>query len=302
MAGLQRALKSAPKLVLFPILLAVSPISLHPASAMHGGHGHSGAGGPVMSGPVMSGSMFHGHHDGLGFNPGFFPGFGVSGAFVFAPSLAAYGPGGFAPFMGPAFPQGGVVPFGMGGGFDGGLNLPTPPRGMVDPTQPGARPRGSNPARSKELTDIGDRSFRGHNIKRAEDKYKLAVKADPASPTPHVHLAQVSVARGDYAAAADHLRNAVTVASDGSWLINAPDIQAIFGEPADFARQLAKLETHLQANPNDREGWFVLGAETYLSGRSRQAFDVFQRLTDRRTDDALTAFIDASRPRAAAAN
>ena len=112
----------------------------------------------------------------------------------------------------------------------------------------------------------------------------------------------LAVARGDYAAAADHLRNAVTVAADGTWLINAPDIQAIFGEPADFAKQLGKLETHLQANPNDREAWFVLGAETYLSGRTRQAFDVFQRLTDRRTDEALTAFIDASRPRPTDAN
>lgn len=209
------------------------------------------------------------------------------------------GPGGFAPLFAPAFPQN-IGPLGMGGGFNGGLNLPTPPRGVVDPGP--ARPRITNAARSKELTEIGDRSFRGRNIKRAEDKYKLAAKADPTSPIPHVHLAQVSVARGDYAAAADHLRNAVTVAGDGTWLINAPDIQAIFGEPADFARQLGKLETHLQANPNDREAWFVLGAETYLSGRTRQAFDVFQRLTDRRTDEALTAFIDASRPRQADTN
>ncbi len=32
------------------------------------------------------------------------------------------------------------------------------------------------------------------------------------------------------------------MAGDGTWLVNAPDIQAIFGEPADFAKQLARLE------------------------------------------------------------
>jgi Tfp pilus assembly protein PilF len=148
------------------------------------------------------------------------------------------------------------------------------------------------------LVEVGDRSFRGGNIKRAEDKYHLASKTDPSSPTPHVHLAQVSLARGDYVAAADHLRDAVTVGTDGAWLLTTPDIQTIFAEPADFARHLARLESHLQASPNDRDAWFVLGAECYLSGRSKQASDVFQRLTDRKPDEALAAFLDASKTKA----
>ena len=222
-------------------------------------------------------------------------GYGGGGFFGYSPPLTVFGPGAMAPLLAPAFPQG-VAPFAAGGG---GLNLPMPPAGLLDANLPG-RARRVNPARSKELTEIGDRSFRGRNIKRAEEKYNLAVKADPTSPVPHVHLAQVSMARGNYEAAADHLRDAVTVAGDGAWLVNVPDIQAIFGEPGDFAKQLARLETHLQANPNDRDAWFVLGAETYLSGRARQAFDVFQRLTDRRSDEALAAFLDASRPRPAA--
>ncbi len=187
-----------------------------------------------------------------------------------------------------AFP----VPVGQGGG---GLMLPMPPQGVLAPNPPAAARR-TNPARAKELVEIGDRSFRAGNTKRAEEKFLLAAKADPTAPAPHVHLAQVSLARGDYAAAADHLRDAVTVANDPGWLINAPDIQSIFAEPADFAKQLARLESHLQANPNDRDAWFVLGAECYLSGRSRQASDVFQRLSDRRPDEALSAFIDASKP------
>jgi tetratricopeptide (TPR) repeat protein len=174
-----------------------------------------------------------------------------------------------------------------------------PPRNLFDPNPPPARR--SNLARAKELVEIGDRSFRGNNIHRAEEKYNLAAKADPTAPAPHVHLAQVSLARGDYAAAADHLRDAVTVAPNAEWLLNAPDIQSVFAEPADFAKQLARLESHLQANPSDRDAWFVLGAEWYLSGRSRQASDVFQRLNDRKPDEALATFMDASKTKPPAA-
>jgi cytochrome c-type biogenesis protein CcmH/NrfG len=87
------------------------------------------------------------------------------------------------------------------------------------------------------------------------------------------------------------------VSGDANWLLNAPDIQSVYGEPADFARHLARLESHLQANPNDRDAWFVLGAESYLSGRTRQASDIFQRLSDRRPDEALTAFTTAASPK-----
>jgi len=274
-----------------------------PAEARQHGHGYPGH-VDHSSGFLNPSAGFQagggGHSPTIHYNPSIYYGLGVGGPFVYSPPLTVVGPGGFAPILGPAFPQG-IAPMAGLGGAGGGLGLPTPPPGMANPIA-APRPRLANPAKSKELTEIGDRSFRGHNIKRAEDKYKLAIKADLTSPTPHVHLAQVSIARGQYTAAADHLRDAVTVASDAAWLVNAPDIQAIFGEPGDFARQLAKLETHLQANPNDRDAWFVLGAETYLSGRSRQAFDVFQRLTDRRSDEALAAFIEASRPRVGAAN
>jgi tetratricopeptide (TPR) repeat protein len=286
-------------LVLGSSVLALLCAGSSPAIATHGGGhgGHTGGGtGFSMTGGHGGYSNFSGYGAVGGYYGavGGYYGYGAVGPYLYSPSLMGIAPGGFAPFLAPAFPQG-FAPFPMGGGFDGGLNLPMPPGGGLNPA-PLPRPRAANPARSKELTEIGDRSFRGRNIKRAEDKYKLAIKADPTSPTPHIHLAQVSVARGNYAAAADHLRDAVTVATDPAWLANAPDIQAIFGEPGDFARQLARLETHLQANPNDRDAWFVLGAETYLSGRTRQAFDVFQRLTDRRLDDAMSAFLEASRP------
>ena len=100
--------------------------------------------------------------------------------------------------------------------------------------------------------------------------------------------------RGQYATAADRLREAET--AQPGWIINAPDIQALYGEPADFANNVARLETHLQTNPDDRDAWLVLGAEWFLSGRTTKAADVFKRLNDpnRKPDVALAAFLDAS--------
>ena len=275
------------------------------STSAHEGHGGHHSGGGFIAPDMGFGKHNVPQHGGIGpgngqsnvinYNPGVYVGYGVGGFYAYSPPLLVFNSDAF---FGPTFPQ-----FANGPGGGGGLMLPNPPRGFLpDPNPNVARARRPNPARAAELVEIGDRSFRGHNIKRAEERYQLAIKADPTAPGPHVHLAQVSIARGNYSAAADHLRDAVTVGGVGGWLLNAPDIQAIFGEPADFARQLARLETHLQANPNDRDAWFVLGAESYLSGRSRQALDVFRRLTDRRPDEALAAFLDASQPRQAEAN
>jgi tetratricopeptide (TPR) repeat protein len=259
--------------------------------ASYSGHGHVVTGGyiPGGGGYIAGGGPGGGGHSFRGYGLG-----AVGGGYGFyGYGLPYAGLGYYPPPVVMAFP----VPVGQGGG---GLMLPMPPQGVVAPNPPAA-PRRTNPARAKELVEIGDRSFRAGNTKRAEEKFLLAAKADPTAPAPHVHLAQVSLVRGDFAAAADHLRDAVTVANDPGWLFNAPDIQAIFAEPGDFAKHLARLESHLQANPNDRDAWFVLGAESYLSGRSKQASDVFQRLTDRRADEALSAFMDASKTKMPAA-
>jgi hypothetical protein len=105
----------------------------------------------------------------------------------------------------------------------------------------------------------------------------------------------VALNRGQFAEAARCYREAMTV--EPGWLIHAPDIQAIYSEPSDFARQIAHLETHLQANPQDRDAWLVLGAQWYLSGQTRKAADVFLRLSDRNGDTTLAAFLDATTPR-----
>jgi hypothetical protein len=192
-----------------------------------------------------------------------------------------------------------VAPSMLVGPIGSGIVNPYPPGvGPVGPPMAPApavaRPaRRRDPERAAEVMTFGDRVFRHKNFVRATERYEQAVQADPTSAAPRVRLAQVAIRRGRYAEAADRFREAQAV--EPGWLATAPDIQALFGEPAEFARQIAAIEAHLQANPNDRDAWLVLGAELYLSGRTQRAADIFLRLTDRKPDEMLAAFLAATR-------
>jgi hypothetical protein len=237
----------------------------------HGGHG---------------GGM---HHGSGGAFPGIGFGFGVGGFFpVYSPVLFI-GPGAFLPPFPPMMP-----PY-MG---PPGPLLPPPPPGFID-MQPAVNVRPANfkhgdPARAAQLMTLGDRMFRAANLKKAEERYQQAIRTAPDLAAPRVRLAQIALARGNYVEAANRLRDAET--AEPGWLVTAPDIQALYGEPSEFARTLGRLETHLQTNPDDRDAWLVLGAQWFLSGRTAKAADVFKRLDDpaRKPDIALAAFLDAS--------
>ncbi len=237
----------------------------------HGPHGHGGRGRGAASGwPI-------------------FLGFGSAG--IYAP---------FSPimFVGPSmfFPAGNWM---MGQPMMGGgpLVVAPPPRlagrNPAANNPPPAVKRG-DPGRSNQLMTVGDRLLRAGNLKRAEERYQQALRAAPDLAAPHIRLAQIAIARGNYSDAADRFRQA-ELAQPG-WIVTAPDIQSIYAEPAVFARTVTRLESHLQLHPDDRAAWLVLGAQWFLSGRTIKAADVFRRLNDpkRKPDLALSAFLDAS--------
>jgi len=176
--------------------------------------------------------------------------------------------------------------------------LPAPPPDLVGrrpaANNPPAAVKRGDPARSNQLMTVGDRLFRAGNLKRAEERYQQALRAAPDLAAPHVRLAQIAIARGNYAEAADRLRQAET--TQPGWIITAPDIQSIYAEPTAFAQTVTRLESYLQLHPDDRDAWLVLGAQWFLSGRTAKSADVFRRLNDpkRKSDVALSAFLDAS--------
>jgi hypothetical protein len=266
-------------------VLALVPPAAHAqgggaARHSHGSHSQGGTTRPIVLGAVGGGYS--------GYGLPYFASIGPSGVFMFAPPMAFMGPGAIPPAVvnGPA-----------GVGVTRGPLAPPPPPGWLAPPPPerGANPASrKDPARSAQLMVMGDRLFRAGNFKKAEERYLQAARLDAASAGPRIRLAQVALVREQYAEAAHRFREA-EIAQPG-WIVTAPDIQAIFAEPSDFARHLARLESYLQAHPDDRDAWLVLGAEWYLSGRTARAADVFLRLNDprRKSDIALAAFLDAT--------
>jgi len=195
-----------------------------------------------------------------------------------------------------------VPPFGStilvpGSTSHNGPVAPLPPPGLIRPARdeiPVVKVRRGDAARAAQVMTMGDRMFRISNWKRAEERYLQATRLDPGSAGPLIRLSQIAFVREQYREAADRLREAE--AAQPGWIVTAPDVQALYSEPIDFAKHVARLESHLHAAPDDRDAWLVLGAEWYLSGRTGKAADVFLRLDDphRRPDPALAAFLDAT--------
>ena len=260
------------------VLVLIADVSHAQHGHMHGGGWHHGQGAGASLGAV-------------GGYPGFY-------AFPYFASVSPFG--GFGYYPGAWMGGFGNAPFGSM------LPPPMPMRGPVIASRPprlaGQGAQGANkpvrapsdPARANQSITVGDRLFRAGNLKKAEERYQQALRAAPDLAAPHLRLAQVALVRGNYTAAANRLRDAET--AQPGWIETATDIQSVYGEPADFARQIARLESHVQIHPDDRDAWLVLGAQWFLSGRTAKAADVFLRLNDpkRKADVALNAFLDAS--------
>jgi hypothetical protein len=240
-----------------------------------GGHHHGGGGLPLAAVGGGYAGYWYGWPYVVG-GPGYVP--------VYYPGLVM-GPGGFIPPFGPGPPP---MP------VRGPLLPPPPPTEVVRPAEAAKPAAPSDTGRAGQLLTIGDRLFRAGNLKKAEERYLQARNAASNQAAPHVRLAQVALARGHFTEAANRLRDAET--AQPGWLVNAPDIQSIYGEPGEFLKQMARLESFLQSHPDDRDAWLVLGAEWFLSGRTSRAADVFLRLDDprRKPDVALAAFLFAS--------
>jgi hypothetical protein len=264
--------------------LALMFVVANPAMAQHHAvHGSSGHGGMAMS--AGGGALSRSGGRGTG---AIAAGFGFGGYYGYYgyPSFFFITPGGF--FM--PFGMFAPAPMSMTGPL-----LPPPPPGMFAPAANPVPPRPpADPAKASQLVTRGDRLFRGGNLKKAEERYQQAIRANPDSAAPHLRLAQLALVRGNYTDAVARFRDAET--AEPGWIMTTPNIQAIFGEPAEFNRHIARLESHVQTHPEDRDAWLTLGAEWFLSGRTAKAADVFERLNDprRKPDNALAAFLDAS--------
>ncbi len=262
------------------ILLITSGV----ARARHGGGGgHMHGGGHHQGFPGMPLVAVGGGYAGYWYGGGLPYAVGGTGYYSpYYPSMMGMGAGGMVSPFGPMPVRGPLI-------------QAPPPEAVAQLARGGAKPASapSDPKRAAQLLTFGDRLFRGGNLKKAEERYLQARNVSRNQAAPQLRLAQLALTRGNYTEAANRLRDAET--AEPGWLLAAPDIQSLYGEPTEFLRQLARVESYVQAHPDDRDAWLVLGAEWFLSGRTTRAADVFLRLDDprRKPDVALAAFLIA---------
>jgi hypothetical protein len=160
----------------------------------------------------------------------------------------------------------------------------------ADARQGGGRRRDLE--RARQLTLYGDRNLRAGDLKRATMRYNQALAANPFDATLHVRRSQVALARGDYAEAVRCLDDALV--ANPRWLDTPPDLQSLHTEPARFRERMATIEARVQAFPEDRDAWLMLGAMLLMSGRAGAASDVFLRLTDEPPTPLLSSLLQAA--------
>lgn len=188
-------------------------------------------------------------------------------------------------------------------GYVGAVPVPVPtpvPVPVPVPTQVEApqvnlpRPIGVNRdlAKEKDLILRGDRFFKAGKVGQAIDRFKQAIKANPDSFQARLRLSEIAFDKGNYAEAASWLHEAV--AADPRGLEKPTNVEAMFVEPEDFQKAIERLETHLQAKPEDRDAWMVLGVQHLLSGHPDRASDAFLRLDPDRDDPTLRALMLAA--------
>lgn len=175
--------------------------------------------------------------------------------------------------------------------------VPTPveaPEINVNKKNENLRPVGANRDILKERDQIqrGDRLFKAGKPGPASERYKQAIKANPDSFQARLRLSEVSFSKGDYADAASWIHEAI--AADPVGLEKHANVEAMFAEPDDFKDAIDRLETHLQAKPEDRDGWMVLGVQHLLTGHPDRASDAFLRLDPDRADPTLRALMLAA--------
>ena len=196
------------------------------------------------------------------------------------------------PFL--MIPQGGFFPFGSmvpPPMMLRGPLLPPPPEMMAP--RPAVNNQQGDPVKAGQRVTVGDRLLRAGNVKKAEERYQQATRSAPDLAAPESAWRRsrsfepiTPMRHSDY----ERRRPPSPVGSSPRRISS----QSLASQ-TEFARHIARLETHLQSHPDDRDAWLVLG-RVVPHRRTAKAADVFQRLNDpkRKPDVALAAFLDAS--------
>jgi tetratricopeptide (TPR) repeat protein len=128
-------------------------------------------------------------------------------------------------------------------------------------------------AASQYLT-LGDQAFRDGRYADSVHFYAKAIEYQPQDGVLYLVLSDALFATGDYHYGAYALRKALEL--DPSQARKVVDKHGFYGDPTEFDRQLAVLETYLVDHPGDTDARLLLAANYLFGGRPAAAVDLLE--------------------------
>lgn len=143
------------------------------------------------------------------------------------------------------------------------------PEAPVNSRGPDSRARASG-----QYLTLGDQAFRDARYADAVHFYARAVEFAPEEGVLYLVLSDGLFATGDYHYGAFALRRALEL--DPTLAASAVDKHAFYGDPKEFDRQLAVLESYLSDRPGDDDARLMLAANYLFGARPAAAVDLLE--------------------------
>lgn len=159
-----------------------------------------------------------------------------------------------------------------------------PKRADVPPAKIPDSPKAPAPSPLQQ----GQAAFDAGELGRATERFSAAVAAAPKLGDAHFQLAQVRMARGQYAEAVDAIRAGMKAVPD--WA-NKPfrTSDLYLTQPKRFATDVADLKAATEANPADSTLAFLYAHHLWFSGEKPAAAELFRKLDGKVKDKELIA-------------
>lgn len=147
--------------------------------------------------------------------------------------------------------------------------------------------------RAKELMEQGLTAFSERSYESAARTFLQVAMDDPQNVDALLAYAVSRFATGDYAVAAIAIRRGI---NKFPMIVDAAfDVRSRYGELDDYTDHLLALETYVQEQPNEVDGWLVLGFIRHFSDNrelAKRTFEAVQQMSER-YDDIAELFLNA---------
>ena len=162
------------------------------------------------------------------------------------------------------------------------------PAGAPGAAQPPAAqpPAGQdvNP-QAMQAFEAARQAFGTKNYAEAQRQVETAIQLMPDDSILHEFRALTLFAQGKYADASAAIYAVLAAGPPWDW----QTIQVLYGDVNAYTQQLRKLEQHIQKNPKEAEGRFLLAYQYLCIGDGNAALKQFQEVTKLEPTDQLSA-------------